>query len=522
MDTITDDSQVLPDAPEDSSSSNSEFIASLVARCMVFGEELTGENLHPYQRNLAARIIEAVVLNDTVELTALQSRQSGKTHSVAFALSVLLILLPRLAKIYPELLGKYSKGFWVGAFAPTDDQIETLFSRVVTMLTSDHATEILQDEEIDDVVEKDGKKVLRFRKSGSLIRMQSAHPRAKVESKSYHFIVIDEAQEVNDRMIGKSIIPMLAYYAGSRILIGTPTYTKGHFYRAIQYNKREQTKRGAKQNHFQADWRECAKYNPDYKRFILMEMDRIGEDSDEFRLSFNLEWLLDQGMFLRASKLNPDSDEFIGLKNLEIVKPWYRDPLLVGIDPARTNDSTVVTVVWTDWTRQDPFGLREHCVFNWLELHNMPWEEQYYEIVNFLENYNVFAVAVDSQGMGGPVAERLGLLLPKSEVHLIPSDSATQSKRWKHLTQLLDRGLVTFPAHAKTRRLRSYRRFTQQMEDLEKKYQGPYLLASAPEENNAFDDYPDSLALACSLTENLVMPSAEMTSNPFIEHRRRR
>ena len=505
---------------EEEASTERQFVDELVDRMMLFGEEFTEVELFPYQRRVAHRILQSIILGDTAEMTALQARQSGKTQAVGFALTVGLVLLPKLAKVYPDLLKKFKEGLWIGVFAPTDEQVDTLLSRVVGWLTSDRATQFLLDEELDDKVYKDGKRLYRLKKSGSMIRGQSAHPRAKIESKSYHFVVIDEAQEVTDKMIGKSIIPMLAFYAGSRILIGTPTYTKGHFYRSIQFNKREQTKRGSKQNHFQADWRECAKYNPDYKKFIHNEIARIGEDSDEFKLSYNLEWLLETGMFVSHEKLNPDSDAFIGLKGLEAVTAWHRDPLLVGIDTARANDSTVVTVVRANWDRADPFGLREHCILNWLELHNMDWESQYFQIVKFLENYNVLAVGVDSTGMGGPVAERLGLLLPRAEVHSIPSDSASQSKRWTHFTQLIDRGLFTFPAHAKTRRLRTYKRFIQQMEDLEKKHQGPYMLAQAPNESNAFDDYPDSAALACYLTESMAMPEVEQTANPFISRRR--
>jgi hypothetical protein len=53
------------------------------------------------------------------------------------------------------------------------------------------------------------------------------------------------------------------------------------------------------------------------------------------------------------------------------------------------------------------------------------------------------------------------------------------------------------------------------MSDLEKVYKGPYLLASAPEEKGAFDDYPDSLALACSMTVFETMPEVQVGMSPF-------
>ena len=55
------------------------------------------------------------------------------------------------------------------------------------------------------------------------------------------------------------------------------------------------------------------------------------------------------------------------------------------------------------------------------------------------------------------------------------------------------------------------------MSELEKVNRGPYMLAAAPEERGAFDDYPDSLAIACSLTVADVMPTVNVYENPFFE-----
>lgn len=491
-----------------------EFVDSLVAKIMVFMFELIGFELFDYQRIMAARIIESVITNDGEIVTMLCSRQSGKTESVADAVAVLMILLPRLAPMYPELLGKFERGFWVGLFAPTDDQVDTIYSRIVHRLTSERAMDIMLDPEIDDAPEGGGK-TISLKKSESLCRMQTAHPRAKIESKSYHLLIIDEAQHVDEGVVNKSISPMGAFYNASTIKLGTPDRTKGDFYKNIQYNKRRQTRRGSKQNHFEFDWKFCARSNPNYAKYVKKTLMRIGEDSDEFQLAYALKWLLDRGMFTTSSRL----DE-LGDLSMEVVKAYWASPLLVGIDPARTTDSTVVTVLWVDWDRPDEFGYYDHRILNWLEIHGDQWEEQYFQILDFLANYNVIGVGVDGQGMGDVFADRIDRLLPDVEVQAIPSDQVNQSKRWKHLTELINRGLVSWPAHAKTRRLKTWRRFYQQMEDLEKVYRGQYMLAEAPDEADAHDDFPDSLALACVLTKDLTMPEVEESNNFFYSHRR--
>ena len=82
-------------------------------------------------------------------------------------------------------------------------------------------------------------------------------------------------------------------------------------------------------------------------------------------------------------------------------------PCVVGIDPARVKDSTVVTVMWVDWDFPDPAGYREHRILNWLEIHNTAWEEQYFQIMDFLDPYDIAYIGVDAQGMGSAVADRM-------------------------------------------------------------------------------------------------------------------
>jgi len=489
-----------------------KFVDTLIDKMMDFLKVLVGHDLHPYQKPLARRIMESVIINDGEEVTALASRQSGKSETVADTVATLMILLPRLAKLYPDLLGKFKDGVWVGLFAPTESQAETLFGRAVTRLTSERAVDIMGDVEIDDSAVRVGgvTRQIKLKKSGSTITMMTANPRAKIESKSFHLIVIDECQEADDFVVSKSISPMLAYYAGTMVKTGTPTTSKNNFYRSIQLNRRRQTTKGNRQNHFQWDWKDVAKFNANYEKFIRKEMLRIGEESDEFQMSYNCKWLLERGMFITSSIMDD-----LGDTSQELVKVWHKTPVVVGIDPARKTDSTVVTVVWVDWDRPDEFGYFDHRILNWLEMQGDDWEEQYYQIVNFLSNYDVLAIGVDANGVGDAVAQRLKLLLPRAEVMPLTSSPSEQSKRWKHLQALVQRKMIAWPAHAKTRRLRTWKRFYQQMVDAEVQYKGPNFLVAAPDESYAHDDFVDSLSIACSLTQDLVMPEVVASSNPF-------
>jgi len=492
------------------------FVDGLVDKTMEFMTVFVGHALHEYQAPLARRIIESLVIGDSEEITALAARQSGKSEIVSNTLATLMVLLPRLARIYPERLGKFKDGLWIGLFAPTEGQAETVFGRTVGRLTSERAIEILGDPEIDDsMIRAAGvTKSVKLKKSGSTLTMMTANPRAKIESKSFHLVVIDECQEADDFVITKSITPMLAYYAGTIVKTGTPSTSKNNFYRAIQLNKRRQTSRNSRQNHFEWNYKDVSKVNPNYAKFIRNETLRIGEDSDEFQMSYNCKWLLERGMFVTSGVM----DE-LGDTSQELVRSWFRTPVVVGVDPARKQDSTVVTVVWVDWDRPDEFGYFDHRVLNWLEIQGDDWEEQYHQIVEFLSNYDCLAVGVDANGVGDAVAQRLKLLLPRAEVISVTSSQSEQSKRWKHLQALIQRRMIGWPAHAKVRRSRTFRRFYQQMTDLETKFTGPNFLAQAPDEAHAHDDFADSLAIACSLTANMTMPTIEVSDNQLFARR---
>jgi hypothetical protein len=781
---VSDDEDLLRDE-EELDETSAEFLHDLIMKLVEFTEVFCSEpapkdpfKFYPYQVPIAYSVIESFIIGGAAagEKTLIATRQSGKSEIVANCVAAMMAILPQLSHVYPHWLSKYKNGVLVGVFAPTEEQADTVFGRIVTKLTSDTATDVLFefDEKTGTKGSRGKGKVIALNKSGSLCRMQSCNPSAKVESKTYHFVFIDEAQEADERMIKKSIQPMLASTNGVMWLGGTAQSYKSYFYNAIQRNKRTDVNggRGHKQRHWEYDWKIAAKYNENYRLFIKQKITEIGEDADEFRMSYSstgdtevltsdlryvrldslmvgdrlvgfdessesngkhrqlqhtmvtdikrhhlpsyevtledgtvttssgdhqwlvqtpgrrtvwkhtdqlhtddrvwrvldkwyphspsyevgylraafdgegslevargivngisfsqrdnamlaevkkclahfgysyseyegggtngdvhrlrldggraaimrflgevrphrlldrfaeLEgsfgsigqhgkrhsadgfrhplvdkvrflgerevvsiktatntyvaeglashncnvWLLEKGMFVTEERLERLYD-----KSMTRVKQFWRTPVIVGVDPARSNDSTVVTVVWVDWDHPDPFGYYEHRVLDWLEINNVEWESQYFEILDFLKNYNVLRIGVDAQGMGSPVAERLQTLLPSIEVMPIGSDLKAQNERWTHLMQLIQREQLYIPGHSHARRTKQWKKFNQQMTDLERLQKGTAMLAAAPDEKGAFDDYADSLALACFMSTQDTMPEMQVFDSPFFQ-----
>lgn len=79
-----------------------------------------------YQKPTARRIFESLIIDDGALITAVFSRQSGKSELVADVVVTAMIFLPKLAKVFPDWLEKFKDGLWVGAMAPVDKQAKTL------------------------------------------------------------------------------------------------------------------------------------------------------------------------------------------------------------------------------------------------------------------------------------------------------------------------------------------------------------------------------------------------------------
>jgi hypothetical protein len=356
--------------------------------------------------------------------------------------------------------------------------------------------------------------------NGSLCRMMTAAKQSQIESKTYHIAWIDETQDVDDTKLHKSIQPMLASTNGTQIKIGTPNTKKSSFYETIRRNIRKQGEYGGVQNHFQADYKEVQKYNDKYRKYIEKEIERIGYDSDEFRMAYRLHFILERGMFVTEDVLRECYSDKLQLKESS------SEPCVAGIDIAKSQDSTIVTVLELDWENgykdENTDQIRPYKkLVGWLELMGEDHEVQFYQIMEFLGNYNIQTIFVDSTGKGDAVADRFIYALP--DVHVEPYNFSRPSKSemWKALSREILARRIEIPYHSRTRRLRTFKRFESQMLDLEKNYAGQHMVCQHPDVKNAKDDYCDSLGLANLASESNFLPEIEESDNPMYANYRR-
>lgn len=495
----------------------------LVNKVFSFCEAYSGVNFFPYQVQFSKRLIRSVLENDGDEITGLQSRQSGKSEVISTTTGGMAILLPILANM-PMFAGDkrlegFRNGMLIGIFAPALHQAQITFNRMKTRMMSESAEEVMGDPEINVAFDTNNGQNIALT-NGSVITSMSASEGSNIEGKSYHLIIVDEAQDVGNFKYSKSISPMGAFYNATKVLIGTPSTSKGFFYQSIERNKRNYENKMGRRNHFEYSWKVVVKYNPKYEKYIQGEMARLGEDSDEFQMSYNLKWVLERGMFVDPSRF-----EALGDPNLHRVHTDWVNTHVVGIDLGKSSDSTVITIAEVDFTKPviieksselsvPDFIVYETIIKNWVEILGDDWEAQYYQIMDVLKNYNVHRLVIDATAVGSPIADRLSANLP---FEVVPYVFGTSSKStlYKHLDGEIKSGRLKYPMSAETEQTREFKKFQKQFIDLQKGYSGQYLVVGHPDERGAHDDYPDSTALAVWGARGEGVAKPIMEKSPF-------
>lgn len=490
----------------------------LVNKIYNFCEVYSGRVFYPYQGQFSKRIIRSVLENDGAEITALFARQSGKTETVSITVGGLMIILPQLANMPMFLndprLQMFKDGFWVGIFAPSLRQSQTTYNRMRGRMQCKEALAVLQDPDFRlEFTTSNGQTVALS--NGSFCTAISASDGSNIEGESFKFIICEECQDISNFKIRKSIHPMGAAYNATICKIGTSTTYKGDFYEVIERNKREYKEGKLRiRNHFEYNYKVVMKYNPRYARYIEREKKSLGEFSDEFRMSYNLEWVISRGMFIDINEL----EKTCGDEYLDRVISDRSATHVAGIDVGGGSsknrdeaDSTVVTIVEVDWnnpvvmesTRDDETG--EDIVYmayntyikDWLEISPEVaenYEEQYHMIMDYLKQFNIVRAVVDSTREAS-LCQRIQANV-NFEVWPFTFSSKSKSEIYKHLQSEINTGRARFPMSPETVGTREYQRFTQQLADLQKSYSGSFLVVSHPPERGAHDDYPDSWALA--------------------------
>jgi Terminase large subunit, T4likevirus-type, N-terminal len=540
--------------------------ADLASGVLLFIETVSDIEFYSYQRASALRIVESLLANDGDSITLLFARQSGKSEEMADLALGLAIVLPVLARAFPDdpRLSRLSK-IRIGIFGPNQESTGPIYERIRMKAESEHVQGMLEDPEIGMHLVQSRGDSITFN-LGSYIKAKTASDAAFVEGGTFHLIILDEAQKISTEKVNKEISPMRAATNGTMVKIGTAWMSAGGFHTDIKTNILVESK-GGRQNHFQYDYevvvrekaacyeRQRASYElyraqlldwkagvrsvepdaglrtrpPDethlnYAKFIQGEIRRLGgTHSEEFKMNFRLLWQESRAIAFSEKVIASAAGFF------EATAKQTRGIQVAGLDIAKEGDSTVLTIVEVDTqvtqaerdksSRQStPVAIHfTKRVLAWLELQGSFEHVQYDAIVEFMANFNVRRLVGDATGMGDPVVERLSVLLRPLEIEVVPFVYSTSSKSdlFKYYIQEFVAGRFKYPAGPQTMDTREFREFVEQHADLTRGYSGNYLYCEASTATN-HDDYPCSAALACygarDVVSEMEIPTIQSTT----------
>lgn len=446
---------------------------------------------YPYQLEVAEKLFAALIKNLNLTINATPedikklkqieipiefSRQAGKTTTIVHCIEFILIFFTNT----------FRRKIAIGIFAPQHEQAKTDFDRLKLALMKSTDLTIIDDESQKNAKEESNARTIVL-PNGSSCYIFPVTKTSKPESKTLDLIVFEESQDLDDRIIKEQIFPMGKYTNAPRVFIGTAGTQICYFYRLIQegvavvldFDKIAEQKRKVY---------EITKkpIHLIYEQSIRQEIEKYGRESDEIRRPYYLEWLIGTGQFTTAEELEAMIDP-------DRKRRTYQEKThecFAGVDTAKHPDSTVVTIV--RWNAEKK--IKE--LINWLELRGDNYKDQYDIISQFLSNYKVVAVALDSTGQGDfmpDMFERESQWVDEnSGLYRVKFSAVSKDQIYKNLKVTIKELLTTLPLLD----TKESGTFKMQMLDLQQEYKGQLLSVAHPDDPNAHDDYPDSWALA--------------------------
>lgn len=506
----------------------------LVDKIHSFCQSLCGKEMFAHQAQFSKRIIRAVLENDSETLTALMARQSGKSFTVGATVSGLIVILPIFANLplfaNDKRFEMFKRGVMVGIFAPTQMQSQIIFNNIKDNLSCSSALEILENPEFNVTFGIFNGQQITIEFQNLLIKSsvvcRSASDGSNIEGGSYHLMICDEAQDISNFKFKKSIFPTVSFYNGTKILIGTPTIQRNFFYDTIELNKQRWKEEKLRyRSHFEYDCDIIVKYNPRYAKTLESARMVLGENSEEYLMSYKLKWMFRYGMFVDADKFTkePIADASLGRQHI-----CYDTEVVIGIDVGKSQDSTVVTVGIPNYENPkvieqakeagvDDYVLYDIKIIDWLELVGDGYEEQYHTLMDYFSNFTVKCIIIDGTGVGSPVADRLAASLQCPVipfVFTVPSKSALM----KYFDSYLKAGCFHYPSSTETMETVEYKRFVEQFLEVQKDYQNNHLVVHHPRERNKHDDYVFSAALMVWALKTEYGNPETFNQNEFLRH----
>lgn len=448
------------------------------------------------------------------------TRQSGKTTAIVHTTEEIMLFVTKL----------FNMAIAIGIFAPQKEQAKTDFDRLKLLLSRTRDDLIIVDDERAAAAKEESNARTLVLGNGSSCYIFPVTKASKPESKSLHLILLEESQDLNDKIVNESILPMGTSTNAPVIRVGTAGIQICDFYLKIQRGEVYVMK-----------WREIVAdrrlmyektgqpYHLIYENTVRQLIAKHGEDADLVKRPYNNEWLLEAGMYIplqdliksrvvsayerpmvdpvfreyrdwrrEANRLVPEIEAWaaqhqVDEKRLALYRVWTEANHYFGLDTAKQMDQTVLKI------GRDIDG-RLTTVFS-LELRGINYQDQFEIIKEVLSWFNIAAGSIDSTGQGDFMPDMFergtGYKIYRIKFSLMTKDMLYKS--WYQ--KLVNEKFGYYwqdpeDAAADPETARSSGEFETETSLLEKEYKlGGYMSVHHGEAKDAHDDHPDSSAL---------------------------
>lgn len=420
--------------------------------------------LYGYQTRISDAILQLTLFQKSQKQRTLEieiARQAGKTEALVCTIAFLLIF-------YRSIVGKRIE---IIIFAPQREQAKTDFDRLKDRLEQ---ARLAGFSELDPTESNAVTLQLRNKSYAYIFPLTpTSHP----ESKTGDLIIFEEANSIDDNEKKRKADPMGSATNAAEISIGVAGYRKNFFQRRIVAAS-NLIKVDANEviEHKQKAYQETGDdWHLNYEAKFKEKVSEYGLDDDSIKTQYLLEWVLGTGQFLTEETYDAL------LRTLPEHKSDHRT--VAGLDSAKSPDDTVLTIKCLDCA----------AILRWLELHGDNYQDQFDAIRSVLDTFpNMRAIAIDSTGQGDflPDLFQRHTRWNAEETGLFRVKFSLQSKDaiYKNLLNVIRTKATAVPPDAPAK-------FKEQLLDLQKEYKGEFLSCHHPNQANAHDDYPDSLAL---------------------------
>ena len=426
--------------------------------------------LRPYQREVAAAVLESVRRRQGLSFSVEIARQGGKNEVSA---RIELNVLARCRRMAVTSI-KAAPTFEPQALI----SLQRLWDRV-------------EQAGLVGMASKEGANSVRLGRARQLFL--SAEPSSNIVGHTADLLLeIDEAQDVDIDKFDKELQPMAAASGATTVFYGT-TWDDGSLLERARQAHLAAERRDGIRRHFEFDWTVVAESRPAYGNFVRQQEARLGAEHPMFLTQYCLRTLPGAGRLLGPNQLT-----LLQGAHSALDAPLAGETYVAGLDVAgeaqagvEGHDATVLTVGRVV-AAPEPHGQGTVEVVRHYAWTGVAHTSLHQALVALLSDWHVARVVVDATGIGEPVAAFLARTLGASRLVATKLSAESKSRLGYGLLAAVNGGRLRLYA-GDAPELRECRR---QLESCRVAYRSNQTMRFYVDERDGHDDYVVSLALA--------------------------